>query len=106
MNGIKEKLMDLKDESRGSHNVQIPLDKRGDEYGEYYDCAQNAQALKAIFYSNLRCTTMTQVERESLDMIATKLSRILSGSKFSRDSWLDIAGYATLVVFEHDRRGT
>lgn len=37
------------------------------------------------------------VQREALDMIALKLSRILSGDGKFRDHWDDIAGYATLV---------
>ena len=35
---------------------------------------------------------------EALDMIATKIARILNGNPDHVDSWIDIAGYATLVA--------
>jgi hypothetical protein len=37
-------------------------------------------------------------QRESLDMIACKASRILNGDPNHLDSWVDIAGYATIVA--------
>jgi hypothetical protein len=36
--------------------------------------------------------------RESLDLIANKLSRIINGDPYYDDSWRDISGYATLVL--------
>jgi hypothetical protein len=35
---------------------------------------------------------------QALDMIATKISRIVNGNPNHTDSWTDIAGYATLVA--------
>jgi hypothetical protein len=35
---------------------------------------------------------------QALDMIASKMSRIVNGNPNLRDSWLDIAGYAMLVA--------
>lgn len=40
---------------------------------------------------------LTDVQRESIDLIATKLARICCGDPNHRDHWDDIAGYATLV---------
>lgn len=40
---------------------------------------------------------MSPVYRNSLDMIALKLSRILSGQADFKDHWDDIAGYAKLA---------
>jgi hypothetical protein len=37
--------------------------------------------------------------RESVDMIATKMGRIAYGDPSHLDSWVDIAGYAKLVVY-------
>jgi hypothetical protein len=36
--------------------------------------------------------------QESLDMIVTKMARILIGDPYHHDSWIDIAGYAMLVA--------
>jgi hypothetical protein len=41
---------------------------------------------------------MTLVQRESLDMIATKIARIVCGDPDELDSWVDIGGYAELVI--------
>jgi hypothetical protein len=40
---------------------------------------------------------MSDVKKESLEMIALKLSRILSGQADYRDHWDDIAGYVRLA---------
>jgi hypothetical protein len=37
-------------------------------------------------------------QREALEMIANKISRILNGNPDFVDSWEDIAGYAILVA--------
>jgi hypothetical protein len=36
--------------------------------------------------------------QESLDMIATKIARILIGDPYHHDNWIDIAGYAMLIA--------
>ena len=41
---------------------------------------------------------LEQTQRESLDMIAHKIGRILAGDPDFRDHWDDIAGYAKLVA--------
>ena len=41
---------------------------------------------------------MKDYQREGLEMIAHKISRILNGDPNYDDSWVDIAGYAQLVV--------
>lgn len=43
---------------------------------------------------------LTEVQREAVDLICTKLSRILSGGNSHIDNWHDIAGYATLAEQE------
>jgi hypothetical protein len=40
---------------------------------------------------------LTDIERESMDMISLKLSRILSGRSMAKQHWEDIVGYAKLV---------
>jgi hypothetical protein len=43
--------------------------------------------------------------KESLDMIATKIGRILYGDPNHHDSWHDIAGYAKLVADRIENAG-
>lgn len=40
---------------------------------------------------------MNPVHREALDMMACKISRILSGQSGFEDHWADIEGYARLA---------
>ena len=75
------------------------LQKRGSEYGDFSKVAFTAQTLKTVLANK----EMTKVQRECLDLICTKLARIAHGNPSNKDSWLDIAGYAQLVVLDLDR---
>ena len=74
------------------------LAQRGDSYGDYGEQAHLSQLLKDRIRNSQSYPDMLAIERESLEMICTKLSRILTGSPHHVDSWVDIAGYAQLVV--------
>ena len=76
------------------------LDARGNRYGSFQSNAQIAQSIKSILHSSSNWETMPEYMKESLHMIAHKISRILEGDCSYDDSWVDIAGYATLVVEE------
>lgn len=45
-----------------------------------------------------RVSQMAPDQIECLEMIAHKVGRILNGDPHYHDSWLDVAGYATLVA--------
>lgn len=49
-------------------------------------------------HSPLQTLTNECVTREALDMILHKIGRIVAGDEMEPDHWLDIVGYATLVV--------
>ena len=71
------------------------LNDREKTHGDYEYTASIAQQFKHIvdqYGDNLR-----PCQAESLDMICTKIARILSGDPNHKDSWIDIAGYANLV---------
>jgi hypothetical protein len=57
-----------------------------------------AQQLKDCFKQGQNWREMDDAHRESLDLIATKIARILSGNPNDKDHWVDVAGYANLVV--------
>lgn len=67
---------------------------RGESYGDFREMAALAQSLKG----NLLRVKMTDVQKESMELICTKLARIACGNPNHIDSWVDIAGYANLVV--------
>jgi len=70
--------------------------ERGKQYGSWVSQADVAQGIKAAYALGASYDSLTPQVREKLDMIANKLSRIVNGNQFNKDSWEDIAGYATL----------
>ena len=81
-------------------DINTTLAERGKRYGAFAGHAVLTQSLKAVFVSAPRYGLLTPSHRESLDMIAHKIGRILNGDPNYADNWHDIAGYATLVEQE------
>lgn len=79
------------------------LADRGKTHGDYNFQAQTAQAIKAIIRGHSSWGELSLVQRESLDMIAHKISRICLGDPDHIDHWDDIAGYARLVSIDIER---
>lgn len=78
--------------------IDAVLSERGGTHGAFKDNAAGAQRIKDILRDGENWRRMSDVQRESLDMIAHKIARILSGNPFYRDHWVDIAGYAKLAA--------
>lgn len=74
------------------------LSERGKRYGTFDGHAKVTQEIKAIMRTGRSWKTMTPSQQESLEMIAHKIGRIINGDPNYDDSWVDIAGYAQLVV--------
>lgn len=73
------------------------LVERGKTHGSFAMNADISQHLKNVFRTlGNHYDMINNPQREALDMIALKLSRILSGRADHRDHWDDIAGYAKL----------
>lgn len=79
------------------NKVDNTLQRRGKIYGDYADQAEIAQQLKDVMRGTRNWYALTYAQRESLEMIASKISRILNGNPHHVDSWHDIGGYARLV---------
>lgn len=80
--------------------VKEILAQRGPVYGPFYDNAGIAQSTKDMWRATPNWKNLTSVQREALDLIALKVSRVLSdgADPDHADNWLDIAGYATLAA--------
>lgn len=74
------------------------LQQRGDRYGSYPTHALISQDLKAAMQKYSGYERLSVDQKESLEMIAHKIARILNGDPNYDDSWVDIAGYATLIA--------
>jgi len=81
--------------------VEDILQERGSRYGKFSGHAELTQALKGTFsnYANT-INKLTPSMKEALSMIFHKIGRIGNGDPFYDDSWIDIVGYAQLVVDE------
>ena len=82
-------------------DVRNTLNARGKTYGSYAINADISQALKEYFRKDAEVwEAMPAHCRETLDMMAQKLCRILSSTEGWQhaDNFRDIAGYATLSM--------
>ena len=71
-------------------------EERGTTHGSFSANARVSQELKATIHREN--SGMTNVQREAIDMICMKLSRIASGHAHFADHWEDIQGYCQLVL--------
>jgi len=79
-------------------DIDATLESRGSDYGESFAEQTNiAQALKKVMHDAPQWRGMTNDKKEAMEMIATKLSRLLYGNPNHLDSWHDIIGYARLI---------
>jgi len=81
---------------RQQADVAATLQARQNTHGDYALTAEIIQQLKQDMRVG-NWDSLTVVQKESLEMIAHKIGRILSGNPDHADHWHDIAGYATLA---------
>jgi|WetSurMetagenome_2_1015567.scaffolds.fasta_scaffold1608322_1 hypothetical protein len=81
----------------GARPIADILNERGKTHGDYTLHAEITQKLKEVMVGFYR-PEHTRAMRESMEMQAHKLGRILAGDPDFRDHWDDIAGYAKLVA--------
>lgn len=84
-----------KGDGAGSDSLNKTLQERGDKYGLYEEQAAVAQALQYIltpYFDKLKPD-----QRDALQMVCCKISRVVVGDPNYIDNWHDIAGYARLV---------
>jgi len=76
------------------------LDARAEQYGSFMQSADTAVRIKGIMHNAVarNAVPLYPDQLQALDMIATKISRIVHGNPNHLDSWIDIAGYAMLVA--------
>ena len=84
-------------------NIQNVLTERARTHGDFEHVAKMSQNLKHMMKSTRAFQDLDFYMAESLETIATKIARILSGNCFDKDHWADISGYATLVVRQIER---
>ena len=71
-------------------------DARKGQHGNWFVQAEMANRLKEQLRTSSKWEGMVPMQKEALDMIATKMSRIVCGDPSHVDHWDDIGGYAYL----------
>jgi hypothetical protein len=91
--GIYNIIEDSMDIIQDRDKTHAPSDK-------FKQLAETAQTLKTIVRSGLVETDkfLDEDMMESIDLICTKIARIVHGDSKHIDHWLDIAGYSQLIV--------
>jgi hypothetical protein len=77
--------------------IDATLAERGSRYGAFAGHARITQAIKAAMVDTARWEELKDDQKESLEMVAHKIGRILNGDPNYVDSWTDIIGYTRLV---------
>lgn len=81
-------------------SVEATLAERGSRYGDFPTHATITQNIKRAMVESKNWETLPDSMKESLEMIAHKIGRILNGDPNYQDSWHDISGYAQLIEQE------
>ena len=90
--------MSTNDSEKDIHTI---LDERGARYGSFDGHAIITQKLKSYFCIHSKSySLLSYSQKEAIDMIFHKIGRIGNGDPNYLDSWVDIVGYAQLVVDE------
>ena len=74
--------------------IQETLQERAQQHGPFEEDATYACRLRNVYHH--KRLQMSYSHLMALDMICTKIARILSGDPYHEDHWQDIAGYALL----------
>lgn len=80
-----------------STDIADTLQQRGLRYGAFPGHAKVTQNIKRAMQDSPNWASLTDQQREALEMVAHKIGRILNGDPNYHDSWHDIIGYVKLV---------
>lgn len=81
-----------------SGKIECLLETREVTHGNYGNVAQISQAIKSVMRKGSGWEALTIECKESLELIAVKIARIVNNGCGKKDSMLDISGYAELAV--------
>lgn len=79
-------------------NVNQILEERLKTHGDFTDVANTSTAFKNTLRASKNWNQLTDIQKESLEMVLHKVSRILNGDPNNVDHWQDIIGYIQLVI--------
>lgn len=77
-------------------NREPILAEREKTHGDFRETAAFAQNIKSIYRLAPAYDRLPADQKEALDLIATKLARVLVGNNLEPDHWQDLSGYSLL----------
>jgi len=80
--------------------IEETLKERKSRYGDFKENAECSQALKEVMRAFPGWERLSDSQKESLELNATKDSRIITGDCDWKDNWVDKEGYCRLIVKE------
>ena len=69
---------------------------RGSTHGSYAVNAAISQKLKSVMRGSDGWSNLSASQKESLDLMSTKIARILAGDPNFEEHWIDLEGYSSL----------
>lgn len=78
-------------------NIDDLIDRRAPFNGDFSETARISQNIKAMFHDSPNWKNLSVIQMEALEMLASKIARVLNGDSEHPDHWLDIQGYSRLV---------
>lgn len=75
---------------------------RKNTHGDWKEQSRTSYEIKNALRRAFNWKNLSPSQREALDMIAVKMSRITTGNSREPDHWLDIQGYAELGMKGHE----
>jgi hypothetical protein len=82
------------------HNPDALINERESTHGAFNVAAPIMEAILAIYEASPNWHKMTSMQKQTLRMFAHKSGRLLVGNPNYLDHWVDIEGYAHLIVIE------
>lgn len=80
--------------------IEDTLQERGNVHGDYVQASVFADGVKNAMAKTPNWNSMDAYQRQALNVILDKISRILYGDPNFGDHWHDLQGYARLVEKE------
>ena len=81
-----------------TNDIHTTLAERGTRYGAFINNATIAQGLKQIMRQAPMWDALAPDQKEALEMIQSKIARLLNKDPNYLENYRDVAGYAQLVL--------
>lgn len=93
------------EDNKLENEVQLVVSARDSSYGGFSGISKTCQSFKDLARNCPSWSSLAPCEKEGIDMIFHKITRILYAPNKIRDSWVDIGGYVRATLQALDKEG-